>query len=105
MKDRPLPIPKSFQLLGHTITIQYNNEISTEDDKLGKCYLLKDTMVLCDNKNLNRPQIVTETTFIHEVLEFIAFHCGIELLRTEEGHRAIDLLAEAFVQVWKTAQL
>ena len=67
-----MKIPKKFKLHGHTITVEYSNDMRDEDDAVGKASYRAQKIILqpiCVGYNRTRTSI--EHTFLHELTHHI----------------------------------
>lgn len=95
-------VPNSFNLLGHTVTVVFDDEKLDDKSALGYCSPTLNTITLT-NKNGFRdlPQDVIEHTYWHEVVHFILKTMAEEELYTNE--KFVDLFAGMLHQVLKTS--
>lgn len=82
-------IPKQFNILGHVITIEIDNEYCHRNECLGRFLYYENKIVLADrykvNKNWRRyKESIVEHTFYHELTHCILYHTGHENLWLNE---------------------
>lgn len=91
-------IPKSFNLFGHTITVEYQSDLYFESDSLGRTDYRTYRIILQPSlETYPISQELQEQIFVHEVLHWIFFFLGENNLR--ENENLIDLIANMLVQV------
>ena len=70
MAKNRLRIPKEFELLGHTIIIEWNDNLEFDEEAYGLAECIKNKIILQKpNKQYGVTQV--EETFLHEVIHLI----------------------------------
>lgn len=94
-------IPSSFQLLGHTITVEMREDLQEQADCWGRWTPHKHLIELQvpDKKNGITYSFIVQT-FWHEVTHAILDNVGQSELSGDEG--LVDLIGQCIYQVLKT---
>jgi len=91
-------IPKKIKIMGRTIKVVLESELTNQNDVTGEARYRYDTIAIQDNvKGKPRSEQDMEITFLHEVLHHIAHRYEIKQL---EDEKIISLLSEALYQVF-----
>jgi hypothetical protein len=85
-------IPNSFQLFGHTITVEYSSNLVPLGDALGMS-LLKENRILLAMPTKDIARSVLVQTFYHELTHFIFFYLS------EEEHCLDEMLVDRVGQL------
>lgn len=91
-------IPTSFNLHGHTITVEMSDELTDKEDARGLAsYRLgKITIQRFNDKFYNRPDSQIEQTFYHELVHFILNEMGEKELQGNE--KFVDIFSSLLHQ-------
>lgn len=96
-------IPKSFHLVGQTITVELVSRLTDEQDAFGEAHYRKNRIVLQrNNDEITRPQTQIESTFCHELVHWIFFVMNEDDLRTNE--KLVDQFARLLHQALTTME-
>jgi hypothetical protein len=78
-----MKIPKSFKLLGHTVTVSYEPAAFYEKNRYGACSFESKWIKLCPvSPAMPVTQSSLEHTFLHELNHMILYHChGLEKVK------------------------
>lgn len=99
---RKLLIPKSFQLMGQTITTEWQDGLIQRSDATGlACYRDNKILLQKNTDGTKIPDEYIEETFFHELMHFIANQLGESELRGNE--KLIGQIAGLLHQSFKTA--
>ena len=80
-----MKIPKSFQLLGRTIRVEFRDDLVQTADNQGEAHYRKDRIYIQPNaKGFPRSKEQVEATFCHELVHFILSEMEEEKLRQDE---------------------
>lgn len=98
-----LPIPKQFQLLGHTYTVCEDPGAYYEKGRYGSCSF-EGKYIKLTPRNDNHPVTVSsiEHTFLHELIHACLYHTSRSNLNKDEEF--VDLLAGLLHQALTTAE-
>lgn len=94
-----MKIPKSFKLLGHTITVSYEPAAFYEKNRYGACSFESKWIKLCPvSPAMPVTQSSLEHTFLHELNHMILYHChGLEKVKGDtplyENESFVDFYA------------
>ena len=95
-------IPKEFQLLGHTITIKFDNVICKERGCFGFADYNKLQIILADEMDgIPIPESLIIHTYTHEKIHFILYAMGEDRKNNE---KFVDLISGMIYQSEKTAK-
>ncbi|HPQ79380.1 MAG TPA: hypothetical protein PLG47_02940 [Candidatus Dojkabacteria bacterium] len=95
-------IPTSFNLLGHTVNVVFDDKSMDDKNALGCCSPTLNTITLTNKNGIDTlPQDVIEHTYWHEVVHFILKTMGEEELYKNE--KFVDLFAALLHQILKTS--
>ena len=98
-----LRIPKSFQLLGQTITVEWMDRLIEDQDAVGESHYRKNRIVLQQhNDGIVRPQTQSEATFCHELVHWIFFMMNEDDLRKNE--KLVDVFGRLLHQALITME-
>lgn len=92
-------VPKSFDLLGHTITVVIREDLLSECDCYGRWTRAKQLIEL-QEVNSEVTQSFQLQTFWHEVAHAILDHIGED--KQSEDEKYVDLWGQCIHQVLKT---
>lgn len=94
-------IPKSFELFGQTITVEFVDDLVEEHEAYGLAVLKKNTIQLqASNTGVKRPDTQIEQTFLHELTHYIYSAMGETKLHDNEKH--IELFSQLLHQALTT---
>jgi len=66
-----MKIPSSFQLMGQTITVEFDPNLIFEDDARGIAKFRQNKIILVSKDNEKRPATQIEQAFCHELVHWI----------------------------------
>ena len=86
-----MKLPTELQVMGQTVSIEYVDDLKTEDDSLyGECSPQTNVIRICSRKHKNEKEIIS--TIAHELTHFVLAKCGIsELLGDNEESIVISI--------------
>ena len=100
-------IPDRFKIFGQTITVEWDKQLTNEEDSVGLAVYRRNAIMLqpsTEGKPLSDDQI--EQAYLHEVLHFafkrLDYKVGDVKLSGDE--RLVDLLANVLHQVLTSAE-
>lgn len=96
-----IKIPKTFQLFGQTITVEFVSHLTSENGTLGEARIGQNKIVIqanVDGKKMSSEQ--SEWVFIHELTHMVLHHMGQEDLCEDE--QFVDTFAKLLHQSFKT---
>lgn len=100
-----MKIPKQFELFGHTIKVEWRDDLLDTEGVVGMCFFRENRIVL---QRLDTPAYrgrvkeCSEVTFFHEVLHFILDHMKRDELKRDEEF--VNIFALCLHQALKTAK-
>lgn len=100
-----MKIPKEFELFGHTIKVEWADDLIDREGVVGMSYFRENRIVLQRLGGVayrSRVQECSEVTFFHEVFHFILDHMKRDELKGDEG--LVNMLALCLHQALKTAK-
>jgi len=98
-----ITIPKTFKLLGQTVTVCYDSTLRSEHEALGLTVLDKNQIRLQPStKTFPMSKDKTAHVFCHELVHLIFYHAGFHKDCTDE--RKVDLIAGLLHQALITAE-
>jgi hypothetical protein len=76
-------IPSSFNMLGQTIVVKYDNKYCAENECFGRFISWDNTIILANKYKTEKgwrkyKQSIVESTFFHELGHCILYHAGNE---------------------------
>ena len=96
-------IPKSFQLFGQTITVEWLDRLIEDQDAVGEAHYRANRIVLQrNNDGIARPQTQSEATFCHELVHWIFFMMNEDDLRKNE--KLVDVFGRLLHQALTTME-
>lgn len=98
-----MKIPKEIKLLGRTIKVVYDKELTNRDGCTGAAHYRYDEIIIqpsTEGKPRNEDDIAV--TFLHELIHFIANYMAEDKLREE---KLLTRLSEVLYQVLKDNKL
>lgn len=95
-----MKIPKRFQLFGHTIDVNWCDDLLIRTNNVGEAHYNFNEIKL--DVMHDRPESYKEQVFLHEVLHLILNQIGEDELR--ENEKFIDLLASLLHQALTTME-
>ena len=101
IKIEPNHIPGSFELLGHTITVEWVEDLNWKSDARGEaCY--RENKIRIQRRTIDSPysEDVILSTFYHELVHFIFLYAEKSELKDDE--KLVNLVANLFMQFLKT---
>ena len=93
-----MKIPNSFDLLGSTVTVDYDGNLWRTEQALGKSMFNENKIVLDENMLADKAQ----HTFCHELVHFILYYMSKEGLTEDEEF--VDLLGGMLHQALSTME-
>lgn len=103
-------IPEQFQLLGRTITVEYDNKLSFEHDWCGAaCYNEDKIKILPASEMYPVTRGKIEATFCHELAHFLLYYSGDAINGKLEGYihkdeNFVELLGNILHQFFNTSR-
>ena len=94
-----MEIPQSFQILGHTITVEFSDSLYVDESAYGLSRFEKNIITLATGE-FSRSLI--EQTFCHEVIHFILHYMAEGKLNTNE--KFVDLMGQ-FLHQYETTKV
>lgn len=94
-----MKIPKEFQICGHTVTVEFTDNLVDETECVGRALIKENKIILQRDNRRTRSQI--EATFCHEALHFILCVSGYEDERRNE--KFVEIVSNLLHQVFSTA--
>lgn len=94
-----ITIPQSFELMGHTITVEYDRSLVEKEQAFGVCYPASQTIRLqppC--KEITKAFVLQ--TFLHECVHLWCYFVGRMDLYSDEAF--VDSMANCIMQMLKT---
>ncbi len=95
-----MKIPKSFKLFGQTITVEYNNELIHNEDRVGQAFFRENKIQLQGNTEgtpILKSQI--EQSFLHELFHYIFYFSENENLKNlSNDENIINICSRLFHQ-------
>ncbi len=100
-------IPDRFKIFGQTITVEWDKQLTNEEDAVGQAVYRRNAIKLqpsTEGKPLSDDQI--EQSYLHEVLHFVFNKLNYKIgdIKLSGDERLIDLLAHALHQVLTSAE-
>jgi hypothetical protein len=70
-----MKIPKRFKLLGHTINVVIADDLTFNDDLVGRANYRKNLIEIQDrNNSTGIPESIYKEVFVHELMHFLLFY-------------------------------
>jgi len=96
-----MKIPKTFELMGETITVNFVNELLQEEDVLGQaCYRTGEIRILTSSPAYKVTEEQQMQTFLHELMHWVFHKLKKDDLRKDED--LVDMVADLLMQTLKT---
>lgn len=96
-----MKIPRQFELLGHTITVEYDQQLLHKDNCLGLAVYRDNKIILQPSTDDNPlPKEKALSYFCHELMHFLLFFAEQDDLRQDE--KAVNLMGNLLMQFLKT---
>lgn len=92
-------IPKTVQILGHTITVEYDQDLMLNESAYGMAHFNENRIVL-QSPGKKVALSIMRQTFYHELTHFMLFYMNNELYMDE---KFVDDFGQILHQVMTTA--
>ena len=97
-----MQIPRTFQLFGQTITVQFITSLIEDEDSVGLSLYRKNLIQIQGPAiNFTRPSTHIESTFFHELMHYIFYMLDEDEMRKNE--QLVDNIARLLHQALTTA--
>ncbi len=98
-----MKIPKSFELMGETITVNFVDELLQESDALGlACYRTSEIRILTSSPAYKISEEQQMLTFLHELMHWIFHKLKKDDLQDDEN--LVDMTADLLMQAMKAME-
>lgn len=98
-----MQIPRTFQLFGQTITVQFVDDLIEGEDSVGLSLYRKNLIQLQGpTASFTRPSTQIESTFFHELMHYIFYALDEEEMRKDE--KLVDNIGRLLHQAFTTAR-
>jgi predicted SprT family Zn-dependent metalloprotease len=94
-----IKIPKKFKLLGHEITVVFDNNYHNKEDYIGHAKYRGNKIIIDNNNTRTAPQI--QQTFYHELIHWVLYFMKS---KKNEDEDFVDMFAEFLNQAFSTME-
>ena len=103
-RGEKMKIPKKFELMGETITVNFVNELLQKDDTLGQAsYRTGEIRILASSPAYIVTKEKQMQIFLHELMHWIFHKLKKNDLREDED--LVDMVADLLMQTLKTMKV